>query len=203
MQIVGILGRGVEEHADAGARRQGLFQKLQILPIDGRAGHHRHPRDGATRMREALDESRGHRLFGHQHDDRALGHRLLHRLGDEVGGHHKDIDGAGGEVGDERGHAIELALYVSTLNRDCLALDVAQLTQTLREYLEGLRVCAAALCVRNPIVGTFPAGCAPATSGAASRLSVSMTMTPTVRHHIICPSLVPSGGGGRREGGPS
>ena len=63
------------------------------------------------------------------------------------------------QVGDERGHAIELAFYVSTLNRDCLALDVAQLTQTLREYRRPV-FCAQVLCVTNPIVGTFPAGCA-------------------------------------------
>jgi hypothetical protein len=126
---VGIVGqRGVEEHADPCARRQGLFQKLQILAIDGRSGHHCHPRDGATRMREALDESRGHRLFGNQHDNRALGHRLLHRPGDEVAGHHEDIDVVGGEFGDERGQSLESALGVSTLNRHRLALDVAQLT---------------------------------------------------------------------------
>jgi hypothetical protein len=87
-------------------------------------------------MREALDEARGHRLFGHQHDNRALGRRLLHRLGDEVVGHHKDIDVAGGEVGDERGHALEVALGVSPLNRDRLSFDIAQRTQALRECLQ-------------------------------------------------------------------
>src|SRR5712691_5217044 len=44
---------------------------------------------------------------------------------------------------------------------------------------------------RKPIRGTFPACCASAASGAASRLRVSVTMHQTVLHHIVISSQRP------------
>src|SRR5437870_3504806 len=44
---------------------------------------------------------------------------------------------------------------------------------------------------RKPIRGTFPACCASAASGAASRLRVSVTMYQTVLHHIVISSQRP------------
>ena len=54
-------------------------------------------------MRETLGESKAHRLFGSDHDDRDLRRRLLHRLGDSVDVHYKHIDVEAGEFGGERG----------------------------------------------------------------------------------------------------
>ncbi len=137
VQPEGIDGRGGgEEHPEARALRQGLFEQLQVLAIDFRPGHDRHSRNVAPRTRETLGESKGNRLFGTRHDDRDLRRRLLHRRGDSVGAHHKHLDVEGGEFGGERGQPLGSAIRISPLNRNILAFDVAQLPQTLRDYLE-------------------------------------------------------------------
>src|SRR5713226_5974141 len=41
---------------------------------------------------------------------------------------------------------------------------------------------------KYPILGTFVGGCASAARGAASRLRMSMTIHPTVLHHMIVSS---------------
>jgi len=83
----------------------------------------RPPRTGQT-----LGESKVNRLFGRCHDDRDLRRRLLHSLGDSVDGHHHHLDVEVGEFGGKSGKPLEPAIRVSRLNRNILALDVAQLT---------------------------------------------------------------------------
>src|SRR5439155_1000186 len=79
-----------------------------------------------------------------------------HRLGDSVKRYHKYLDVEGGEFGGKRGQPLESALRVSPLNRNSLALDVAQLTQAVREGLELPREASCKTRRQKPDLGDLP-----------------------------------------------
>jgi hypothetical protein len=91
--------------------------------------------DVAARPGQLRDEPGAHWIAAERHDDRDRPRRLLggsHRLG-RRGDDHVDVEAH--ELGGETGESVGVAVRVSGLEDDVLALEVAEVAQTLAERL--------------------------------------------------------------------
>ena len=117
----------------AGNPRRNLLQQLHPLPEDFFSDQHGDSGDVASRPREARHDPGAYRITPSDHDDRnrlsrTLRHQRCCRRPDD-----HDIYLEADKFGDQLGITLGLAVSVSVLDGDVLALDVAEITETLPE----------------------------------------------------------------------
>jgi len=139
---------------------------LVITCLIGReSGGSRDSRDAAARPGKTLDEPKTKWFLGTRHHDGGLRSYLSHDHGYSVDGHQEHIDIEVSQFGGKGGKPLNSSLSGSDLNRDvCPSMYPCSPSACLNASRGPTE-----LPVRYPILATFPAGCASATSGAARR----------------------------------
>ena len=130
----------------------------------------RRPRDITARPRKAGDEPIGNRIPGSSEDNRNGTSRSLGRQRRECAWSHDHVDLERNEFGRKSREPLELPLGRSVFNLDVAALDVTEVTKSLKERLLELRA-SGGVVPRYPIRAMLPACCASVAKGAATNAS--------------------------------